>query len=100
MLAKVGDLRQVIDNDVRVIRMMDGVVLMVSLGLVKGFEGDDLGDNGPLKDFRLIELSDVSARDALLIFVSEKDGGAILRPRVRPLPIQLCGIMGDGKKHL
>ena len=44
LLAQVGDLRQIIGDDVWVVGMMNGVILMVSLGFVKSFQGNHLGD--------------------------------------------------------
>src|SRR6185295_9680996 len=89
LLAQVSDFGQIIDHNVRLIRMMSRIVLMISLGLVKGFESDHLCDNGLAKDVRLIQLINIGSRNTFLVFVSEEDDRTILRTPVRPLSIQL-----------
>ncbi len=88
------------DDDVRLIRMFDGVVLMIFLGFIERAECDDLSYDGPSENFSLIQLINVGLCNALLVFVSIKDSRAIVRTLVRPLPIQLGRVMGHGKEHL
>ena len=51
---------------------MGGVILMIRLRFIKGFEGNNLSDNTPVKDLRLIQLLNICSRDALLACVSVK----------------------------
>ena len=96
--AKACHLGEVINHDVRVVRMMDGVVLMIVLGLIIRVKLGDLRDNRALKDFSLIQLLDVGFGYPLLLIAGVKDSRAILRARIRALPIQFRGVMRDGEK--
>src|SRR5687768_1572579 len=98
MLTEVRNLWKVVTHDVRLIRMMSGVVLMIILSRVKRTAAD-LGYDRTSKHICLVELVNVGARDTLLIFVCVKDGRAILCPGVGSLPIKLRGIMGDRKEY-
>jgi hypothetical protein len=87
LLAQILDLGKIIENDIRLIRMIGQVVLMVAFGFMKNLQCGDLSYEGTTEDFSLIELLDVSLRDAPLFFVKVKNSRAILRTSVRPLPI-------------
>ena len=69
------------------VRMVDQIVLMVSLRLVERFEGGNLSDNRPCEHLSLVQLFDVGFGDALLLVVCIKDCGAILRAGVGALPV-------------
>ncbi len=62
--------------------MMDGVVLVIGLGFVEGFERNDLGDDRPFENSGFVELSYIGVGDVLLLSITIKDGRAILRAGV------------------
>src|ERR1700687_5470380 len=93
LLAKACDFRQVVHHDVGLVRMVNGVVLMVSFGFIEGFESDNLRRNAAIKDLCLVELVNISFGNVLLFFAGVKDSRAVLRADVRSLPIQLRGVM-------
>ncbi len=59
MLAQIFDFGKIMDDDVRLIRMFDGVVLMIFLGFIERAECDDLSYDGPSEHFSLIQLINV-----------------------------------------
>src|SRR5205807_6900420 len=93
LLAKACDLRQVVDHYVRLIRMVNGVVLMIALSFVECFQGVNLRCDAAIEDLRLVELIDISFCNVLLFVIRVKDRGAILRSNIGPLPIQLSWIV-------
>ena len=80
--------------------MKGGIVLVVSLRRIERLQRHHLGNDFMREDLGLVQLGDISLRDLLLLIAAIKDDGAILRPRVRALSIQLRRIMRDGEKHL
>jgi len=70
---------------------------VVILGWIKGLEGDNFGDDRPRIDLGGGELSDVGFRNTFLFVRSIENRGAVLRTGVRPLSVQLRGIMNHGK---
>ena len=52
------------------------------------------------ENLRLIQLIDICLSNPLLIGAVEKDCRAVLRPDIRPLPIQLGRVVGDREKDL
>ena len=54
------ELGQVVEDDVRIVRMMDKVVLMVGLGWIEGLKRLYAGRDASLKYVCVIELSDVA----------------------------------------
>ena len=87
-------------HDVRVIRVVRRVVLMVGLGLVESFECGDLCDERAFEEFRPVQLLDVAFGDALLLLAGVEDGRAVVRADVGPLPVQLGRVVCDGKEDL
>lgn len=87
LLAQVRNLGKVVHHNVSLVRMMDYVVLMVSLSSKELTAAAERRYNRTLKDLSLIELVNVGLRDALLIFVNAKDRRAILCAVIRPLAI-------------
>src|SRR4029077_17696477 len=75
------------------------VVLMVSLRWVEGLQRDNLGNDWLRINFCGIELSDVGFGDFSLLVVCVKNGRAVLRARVGSLPIELGGVVADGKEN-
>src|ERR1044072_8907893 len=86
-LAKICQLRQVVIPDIWLVRMINGVVLMIRFRLIKRLECDDLSYNRPIKYFSLVQLIYVTFCNTLLVFVRVKDGRAILSANVRALPV-------------
>ena len=100
LFAEALDLGQIVDIDVRLVRMLHGVVLMIRLGLVETIERGDLRHDWRVKSLRLVQLLDVRLCDSLLIFVRIKNRRAILRAGIWALPIQFRRIVRDGEEHL
>ena len=92
-----GDLGAVADLDVAVVGIFEGVVLVVVLGAVEAFEGDDLGDDGLRPGVRGVELRDVGGGDALLLGRGEEDGGAVGGADVIALAVERGGVV-DGEE--
>lgn len=67
--------------------MMDGVVLMVSLSLIKRIADRDLTYNRALKDLSRIELVYVRLGNAPLVFAGAKDSRPVLCAVVGALPV-------------
>ena len=85
---QIGDFRQVVDDDIRLVRVAHEIILVVSLGLVERLQLRYLGDNGACKRARRLKLGDVGFGHALLLVVGKEHGRAVLRARIRTLPIQ------------
>ena len=73
--------------------MKGGVILVVGLGGIKGFQGDDLSHDGAGEDFGLVQLRDVGFGNSLLLVAGIEDGGAVLAAVIWSLPVQLGGIV-------
>ena len=78
--------------------MKSGVILMIGLGCVKLFQGHDLSHDRPGKQPLMFNLGDVRFRDAFLFVIAVKDHRAILRAGVRPLTIELRGVVNHGEE--
>jgi hypothetical protein len=70
----VIDLRKVVDHDVRVVGIVDGVILMISLGLVESLKRSELSHNFMWEEFGLIELVDVGTCNSPLVFIGIENG--------------------------
>ncbi len=68
-MLQVRDLWKIVHHDVRLIRMMHYIILMVTFGHIKRTANPDRRYDWTLKHFRIVELLNISLRDALLIFV-------------------------------
>src|SRR5580704_16601547 len=93
------NLRRVVERNVRIIRMIRRVILMISLGRVKGLEWHYLRHDWPRENFGLIELSNVGFGNLLLFVATAKNHGEILRAAVRPLPVELRRVVRHGKEN-
>ena len=72
---------------------------MVIFGAIETLERGYFRDDAAGENFCGIELRDVSVGDALLVRGSIENRGAIrCAGSIRPLPVELCGIMGHGKE--
>src|SRR6266481_4330506 len=78
--------------------MTGGVVLVVSLGGIKGFQRDHLSHDGMRENFGFFQLRDVRLGDSLLLIVLIENGRAILAAGVWSLMVQLRRIVRDGEK--
>ena len=76
------------------------VVLVIHLSGIEFFQRDQLRHNWAREQFCLLQLSDISLDDVFLLLIRVENHRAILRARVRPLAIELCGIMADPEKYL
>ncbi len=91
------DFGAVADEDVGVVGIFEGVVLVVVFAGVEGFERGALGDDGAGEDFGGGELRDVGFGDALLVGGVEEDGGAVGGAFVGALAVEGGGVV-DGEE--
>src|SRR5271170_7196399 len=89
------DLRQVVDDDVGVARILRQKILMIGLGRIEGPAGLDGGDDRGVERMRLVELGDIGLGDLCLLRAGREDRRAILRAGVRPLAVELGRVMRD-----
>src|SRR5262245_29796675 len=94
------DLRRIVYDDVKIRRMVRRVVLMISLRWIEHVEGLELRDNLALEHFRFVQLIGVCCFDSLLFGACKENRRAILRTAIGSLPIELRGIVCDGKENL
>ena len=87
------------EDDVRLAGVPGGIVLVVILRDVKSLEGFECGDNRRGEYTGFIELANIGFRDAVLLFIGIKDGGAVLAADIISLPVELGWIMGDGEMN-
>src|SRR5918998_5119051 len=99
LLAELRDLRRDHDLAVRLVLVVPVVLLVVVLGDVEPLERRNLGDYGVVPEALGLQLRDELLGDAALVLVVVEDGGAVLRPDVRALPIQRRGVV-DGEEDL
>src|SRR5262245_40229004 len=99
LLSEVGDFWKIVYNDIRLIRMLGGIVLMIVLGRIECRERDHLSDDWNWKNPGMIELIDIGLCDPLLVRIGVENCRAILSAGVGSLPVELSGIMSDRKKH-
>src|SRR4029077_9936218 len=78
--------------------MTGGVVLVVSLGGIKGFQRDHLSHNGTRENLGFFQLRDVRLSNSLLLIILIENGGTILAASVWSLTVQLRGIVRDGEE--
>ena len=98
LLLQVIDFWRVVENDIGLVGMESSIVLMIGLGGIETLQMYDLRDDAMRKDLGLINLRNVRIGDAFLLVVGIEDGGAILCAFVRPLPIELGGVVSYGKE--
>ena len=99
LLLQIGNLRKIVDHDVRLARIACSVILMVSLGFIKRLQRHDFGDDGLPEKLGTVELRYVRLRHFFLLFIAIENRGSVLRSDVGALAVELSRIMGDGKKH-
>src|SRR5262245_20604201 len=87
-------------NDVRLIGITRGVILVVLLGDVESLQRLQCRYYRIVEYARLVELPDVRFSDTLLLIIRIKDRGPVLRPGVVALAIELSRIVCDGKVDL
>ena len=90
----------VADHDVGVAGIVEGVVLVVGLGVVEAFEGGELGDDGLGEGVGDFELGDVGGADLSLLVGGVEDGGAVGGADIVALAIELGGVVDDGEEDL
>src|SRR5580765_108708 len=67
LLPQILKLGQIVVNDIRIIRMIRQVVLVVGLGFMESVERRELRGQDAWEHLRLIELIDIRLGDALLL---------------------------------
>ena len=65
--------RTVTHQNVRIVGVIQGIVLVVSLGIIKPLQRHNLGHDRLAKDFGCIQLRDVGVADFLLLVVGIED---------------------------
>src|SRR5262245_45895879 len=100
LLSEVGDFWKIVYNDIRLIRMLGGIVLMIVLGRIECRERDHLSDDWNWKNPGMIELIDIGLCDPLLVRIGVENCRAILSAGVGRLRVELSGLMSDRSKHL
>src|SRR5512135_1674129 len=71
--SQVGDLRQVVDDDVGLVRMQVQIMLVVGLGVVEPLQGHDLGDDAAGEHASRLQLGDVVVGYPLLVRAGIED---------------------------
>lgn len=70
LLPKMSNLRRIVEDDVGIVRMASGIVLVVRLSGIEGFQWDHLGHDRTREDFCLIQLGDIRFGDSLLLIAA------------------------------
>jgi hypothetical protein len=91
------DFGAVADEDVGVVGIFQGVILVVVFAGVEGLQGRDLGDDGVGEGVVGGELRDVGFGDALLVGGVEEDGGTVGGSFVGALAVEGGGVV-DGEE--
>src|SRR6266576_5904354 len=94
------NLRQVVDGDVRLVRVERQVVLMVCLGPIELLARLDGCDDRGRKKLRRVELRDIGCRYPTLLGILREDGRAILRTDIGTLAIELGWVVHHGEIDL
>src|SRR6266536_836094 len=92
------DLGTITDLNVGILRVMERIVLVIILGPVEARKWRQLSDDPFRENLRIVELRDISGRNALLLLIDVEDCGTIRGAHVWSLAVQLCRIVSDGKK--
>src|SRR5262245_26584499 len=100
-LLQVLNFRRVVEGDVGLVGMLDGVVLVIGLGREeRRLHRAGLGDDRALVNLRRIELRDVVLRDLRLRLGLRDNLRAILRTGVGPLAVELRRVVRDREEDL
>ena len=78
LLVKMSDLWGIVVNNVGIGWMIRRVILVVSLGRIKGAQWNHLSHNRALEHARLIKLRDISLSNPLLFVAIVENNGTIL----------------------
>src|SRR5258708_1297488 len=92
------DLGAIADQDVRIVRIVESVVLGVGLSVVKAFEWTNLGDEGLGKCMGGVKLRDIGLGKAALVVIFVEDGRTVGRANVGTLAIELGGVVSNREK--
>src|SRR5437667_2223345 len=98
LLSEMSHFRRIVVNDIRIVWMMRRVVLVVSLGRIKGLQLDHLGNDRAREDFGFLELRDIGLGNPSLVVGVIENGRTVLAAGIGSLPVQLCGIVGHGEE--
>src|SRR6188474_578863 len=90
----------IIDDDVRLVRVPRGVILMKRLRYLKAAQRPDFGDNRPRKAMGSVQSSEIAFHKLALLRGEIVHHGTVLGARVRSLAIALGRVMGHGEEHL
>lgn len=61
---------EIMDDDAWLVRVFDGVVLMILLGFIERLQCDNLTYHGPSENFSLIQLTNIGLRNALFVLLT------------------------------
>src|SRR5665213_3251610 len=98
LLLQRSDFRDVANLDIGVMRVLEGVVLVVVLAGEELDERRDLRDDGAGKNVRGVELLHVGFGNFALLLGGGEDVRAVLRAGIGALAIKLRGVVHDGEK--
>src|SRR5215467_5045284 len=98
LLLERRDLGPVADFNVRIVGILERVVLVIIFSAIKTLERDNLRHDPRREDLGRVQLSNIGLSDALLIRAAKENHRAIRSTNVRPLAVELSGIMGDGEE--
>src|SRR5512132_323281 len=94
------ELRQVVIDDIRLVRMKRKVILVIILGRIELVERCNFGDDRLAEQLCRIELRNVAFGEFLLFRSGVEDRRTILRTDVGTLPVQLRRVVCNGKENL
>src|SRR2546425_5392474 len=98
LLLQPQHLRQVVEDDVRLVGVAGEIVLVILLRGIEVLERRHLGDDRTREDVGLVQLIDIGLCGLFLVFVPVEDRRTVLAPHVGALAVHLGGIMRHRKK--
>src|SRR2546427_6857114 len=81
-------LRQVVEDDVRLVGVAGEIVLVILLRGIEVLERRHLGDDRTREDVGLVQLIDIGPRGLFLGLVRVEDRRTVLAPHIRALAVQ------------
>src|SRR5436853_5222336 len=84
-------LRQVVEDDVRLVGVAGEIVLVILLRGIEVLERRHLGDDRTRENVGLVQLIDIGLWGIFLGLVPVEERGRVLAPHIRALAVQLGG---------
>ena len=92
-------LGKIVEDDIRVIRVVCEEVLVIGFGRIKPLERGNFGNDRRPENAGFVQLGDIGKRQLLLRFVGIENRRTVLGPLIRTLAIELCWIVRDGEEN-